>query len=167
MSPTRNTENGGPPPFSIILKNICKSFGPVKANDDVSLEVARGCIHGIIGENGAGTSTLVSILYGFYQADKGQMTINGNQTRIRSSSDAIAAGIGMVHQHFMLVPNFTALENVVLGYEVDKKLSTSLAAGREKLAQLSASYGLDVPLDVPVEDLPVGLQQRVEILKTL
>ena len=167
MSDMQDKENGGHPPFSIVLKNISKRFGPVKANDDVSLEVKRGAIHGIIGENGAGKSTLVSILYGFYQADSGAMFINGQPTTIRTSSDAIACGIGMVHQHFMLVPNFTALENVILGYEVDTKLTVSLEAGRAKLSELSASYGLDVPLDVQVEDLPVGLQQRVEILKTL
>ena len=167
MSQTSHSGNGGHPPFSIVLENISKRFGAVKANDNVSLQVERGCIHGIIGENGAGKSTLVSILYGFYQADSGTMFVNDTQTDIRSSSDAIACGIGMVHQHFMLVPNFTALENVILGYEVDKKLAPSLEAGRKKLAELSATYGLDVPLDVPVEDLPVGLQQRVEILKTL
>ncbi|MGC6517618.1 MAG: ABC transporter ATP-binding protein [Candidatus Puniceispirillaceae bacterium] len=167
MSETQKTENGGHSPFSIILDDICKRFGPVKANHNVCLQVNRGCIHGIIGENGAGKSTLVSILYGFYQADSGKMQINGQLRDIRNSSDAIACGIGMVHQHFMLVPNFTALENVILGYEIDKKLAPSLAEGRTKLAELSKSYGLDVPLDVPVEDLPVGLQQRVEILKTL
>ena len=167
MSKTTHNENGGHPPFSIVLNDICKRFGAVKANHNVSLQVKRGCIHGIIGENGAGKSTLVSILYGFYQADSGSMMIHDKPVDIRTSSDAIACGIGMVHQHFMLVPNFTALENVILGYEVDKKLSPSLEAGRAKLAELSAAYGLDVPLDVPVEDLPVGLQQRVEILKTL
>ena len=167
MSETSIFENGGHPPFSITLNNICKRFGLVQANDHVNLQVARGTIHGIVGENGAGKSTLVSILYGFYQADSGEMQINGEKAQIRSSSDAIACGIGMVHQHFMLVPNFTALENVILGYEVDKKLAPSLAAGRARLGELAATYGLDVPLDVPVEDLPVGLQQRVEILKTL
>ena len=167
MTNRQTNENGGHPPFSIILKHICKRFGAVLANDDVSLEVARGTIHGIVGENGAGKSTLVSILYGFYQADSGSMMINGKIANIRSSSDAIACGIGMVHQHFMLVPNFTALENVILGYEIDKKLAPSLAAGKAKLEELANRYGLDVPLDVPVEDLPVGLQQRVEILKTL
>ena len=167
MSQTSHAENGGNPPFSIILKDICKRFGAVKANQNVSLQVERGKIHGIIGENGAGKSTLVSILYGFYQADSGTMMVGGKDVSIRSSSDAIACGIGMVHQHFMLVPNFTALENVILGYETDQTLAPSLAAGRKKLEDLAASYGLDVPLDVPVEELPVGLQQRVEILKTL
>ena len=167
MTNRQTNENGGHPPFSIILKHICKRFGAVLANDDVSLEVARGTIHGIVGENGAGKSTLVSILYGFYQADSGSMMINDKIANIRSSSDAIACGIGMVHQHFMLVPNFTALENVILGYEIDKKLAPSLAAGKAKLEELANRYGLDVPLDVPLEDLPVGLQQRVEILKTL
>jgi len=167
MSQTKKSGNGGHPPFSIVLEHISKRFGAVKANDNVDLVVERGVIHGIIGENGAGKSTLVSILYGFYQADSGTMHVNGTRADIRTSSDAIACGIGMVHQHFMLVPNFTALENVILGYEIDKKLTPSLEAGRAKLAELSSAYGLDVPLDVPVEDLPVGLQQRVEILKTL
>ena len=167
MTEMNKTENGGHPPFSIKLDNICKRFGAVQANDNVQLSVRRGHIHGIVGENGAGKSTLVSILYGFYQADSGTMEINGTQVDIRSSSDAIACGIGMVHQHFMLVPNFTALENVILGYEKDRNLKTSLAAGRDKLQELASRYGLEVPLDIPVEDLPVGLQQRVEILKTL
>ena len=167
MSKTSISENGGHPPFSIVLHKICKRFGAVQANDQVDLQVARGTIHGIIGENGAGKSTLVSILYGFYQADSGDMFVNGTPVHIRSSSDAIACGIGMVHQHFMLVPKFTALENVILGYEIDKKLAPSLAAGRKKLGELASTYGLEVPLDVPVEELPVGLQQRVEILKTL
>ena len=167
MSKNMKKENGGSPPFSIVLKDICKRFGAVQANDHVGLEVEKATIHGIIGENGAGKSTLVSILYGFYQADSGEMMINGDRAPIKSSSDAIAAGIGMVHQHFMLVPNFTALENVILGYEADRKLALSIEEGRARLEELAATYGLDVPLDVAVEDLPVGLQQRVEILKTL
>ncbi|MGC6530991.1 MAG: ABC transporter ATP-binding protein [Candidatus Puniceispirillaceae bacterium] len=167
MTDKAHHENGGHPPFSIMLNNIVKRFGPVLANDHVDLKVKSGHIHGIIGENGAGKSTLVSILYGFYQADSGDMLLHGKPVSITSSSDAIAAGIGMVHQHFMLVPNFTALENVILGYEVDQKLAPSLAAGRARLDELASRYGLEVPLDVPVGDLPVGLQQRVEILKTL
>ena len=167
MSFDTKDENGGLPPFSIILTDICKRFGTVRANHNVDLQVERGTIHGIIGENGAGKSTLVSILYGFYQADSGTIEINQKPAHIQSSSDAIAVGIGMVHQHFMLVPNFTALENVILGYEAERQLQPSLEEGRAKLKELADSYGLDVPLDVPVGDLPVGLQQRVEILKTL
>ena len=167
MSKIKKKENGGSPPFSIILKDICKRFGAVQANDHVGLEVEKATIHGIIGENGAGKSTLVSILYGFYQADSGDMLINGKEAAIKTSSDAIAAGIGMVHQHFMLVPNFTVLENVILGYEADSKLVPSMEEGRARLQELAKTYGLEVPLDEVVEDLPVGLQQRVEILKTL
>lgn len=167
MSDMTHSENGGHPPFSIRLEDVCKRFGPVQANRHVDLSVEKGTIHGIIGENGAGKSTLVSILYGFYQADSGTMILNGAPASIRTSSDAIAAGIGMVHQHFMLVPNFTALENVILGYEAEATLGPSLDVGRQKLEQLAADYGLDVPLDVPVGDLAVGLQQRIEILKAL
>src|SRR6476619_5556990 len=102
---------------AIELIRIDKSFGEVHANKDVSLKVERGTIHGIVGENGAGKSTLMSILYGFYEADSGEILINGEARRIRSSQDAIAAGIGMVHQHFMLVDPFSVLENVMLGAE--------------------------------------------------
>src|SRR3954447_2228258 len=102
---------------AIELRHIDKRFGAVPANRDVSLAVARGTIHGIVGENGAGKSTLMSILYGFYEADRGAIKINGKPTRIRNSKDAIAAGIGMVHQHFMLVDPFSVIENVMLGAE--------------------------------------------------
>ena len=102
-------------PAAIKLKNISKRFGPVQANRDVSLNVESGTIHGIIGENGAGKSTLMSILYGFYQADSGSIRVQGNEMKINSAHDAITSGIGMVHQHFMLVDTFTVLENVVLG----------------------------------------------------
>jgi simple sugar transport system ATP-binding protein len=107
---------------AIELIGIDKSFGAVRANRDINLAVARGTIHGIVGENGAGKSTLMSILYGFYQADSGEIRVNGEPTLIRTSNDAIAAGIGMVHQHFMLVDNFTVLENVILGAESDALL---------------------------------------------
>ncbi|HEY9568590.1 MAG TPA: ATP-binding cassette domain-containing protein, partial [Thalassobaculum sp.] len=102
---------------AIELAGIDKRFGAVHANCDVSLRVAAGTVHGIVGENGAGKSTLMSILYGFYEADRGEIRIDGRPVTIRSTSDAIAAGIGMVHQHFMLVPTFTVLENVMLGAE--------------------------------------------------
>ena len=119
MSDTHNEQARGEAesPLAISLTNISKSFGAVQANKDVCLSVQPGTIHGIVGENGAGKSTLVSILYGFYTADSGSVSIAGQQVKLRSSADAIAAGIGMVHQHFMLVPNFTVLENIILGHE--------------------------------------------------
>ncbi|HTO81506.1 MAG TPA: ATP-binding cassette domain-containing protein, partial [Methylomirabilota bacterium] len=152
---------------AVELVNIDKRFGPVHANRAVSVSVARGSIHGIVGENGAGKSTLMSILYGYYQADAGEIRLNGRPGRIHSSHDAIAAGIGMVHQHFMLVDNFSVLENVMLGIEGGPLLGPAAAAGRAALRQLSDSYGLAIDPDAIIHDLPVGLQQRVEILKAL
>ncbi len=152
---------------AIELIGINKSFGPVHANRDINLEVARGTIHGIVGENGAGKSTLMSILYGFYQADSGEIKVNGRPASIKTSNDAIAAGIGMVHQHFMLVDNFTVLENVILGAESNVLLNSSIAKARSELVRLEREYGLQVNPDALIEDLPVGLQQRVEILKAL
>ncbi|MBK0400271.1 ABC transporter ATP-binding protein [Limibaculum sp. M0105] len=157
---------GGTPP-AVRLSGISKRFGAVQANRDVDLEVARGSIHGIIGENGAGKSTLVSILYGFYEADAGRIEIDGHVVAIRSSAAAIAQGIGMVHQHFMLVPTFTVLENVMLGAEGGPLLARGAAETRAELLDLSTAYGLEVDPDAKVGDLAVGLQQRVEILKAL
>jgi general nucleoside transport system ATP-binding protein len=152
---------------AIELKGISKSFGPVQANKDISISVRRGSIHGIVGENGAGKSTLMSILYGFYKADSGQIFINGKQTLIPDSQAAIAAGIGMVHQHFKLVENFTVLENVVLGAEEGQRLGPSLAKARALLVELAREYELEVDPDAVIETLSVGFQQRVEILKAL
>jgi len=152
---------------AIELIGIDKRFGAVHANKDVTLAIGQGSIHGIIGENGAGKSTLMSILFGFYQADKGEIRIKGQPVRIRSSSDAIAHGIGMVHQHFMLVQPFTVLENVVLGAEGGALIGPALAKARAELTRLAHEYELDVDPDAIVGDLPVGLQQRVEILKAL
>lgn len=152
---------------AIELKGISKAFGPVQANKDISIRVMPGTIHGIIGENGAGKSTLMSILYGFYQADAGEIWINGNLTNIRDSQGAIAAGIGMVFQHFKLVQNFTVLENVVLGAEDGALLRPSLAKARKLLKKLAHEYELEVNPDELVGDLSVGHQQRVEILKAL
>ena len=152
---------------AIELIGINKSFGPVHANRDINLEVARGTIHGIVGENGAGKSTLMSILYGFYQADSGEIKVNGKPASIKTSNDAIAAGIGMVHQHFMLVDNFTVLENVILGAESNALLNSSITKARSELVRLEREYGLQVNPDALIEELPVGLQQRVEILKAL
>ncbi len=152
---------------AIELKGISKAFGPVQANKNISISVAKGTIHGIVGENGAGKSTLMSILYGYYKADAGEIFINGKQTAIPDSQAAIRAGIGMVHQHFKLVENFTVVENVILGAEDGALLKPSLAKARRTLTELAAEYGLDVNPDAVVEELSVGHQQRVEILKQL
>lgn len=154
-------------PYAIELRKISKSFGAVRANQNIDLAVAKGSIHGIVGENGAGKSTLMSILYGFYQADSGEVLINGVPTNIKNSKDAIAAGIGMVHQHFMLVDPFTVLENVMLGAEGHALISHSAADARKELERLSDTYQLTVELDRAVGELQVGEQQRTEILKAL
>ena len=168
MTGTQTTErqdNTAAP--AIELVGISKAFGPVQANKDISLSVARGSIHGIVGENGAGKSTLMSILYGFYKADAGEVFIRGVKTQIPDSKAAISAGIGMVHQHFKLVENFTVLENVILGMEDGGLLKPSLAKARKLLKELSDEYELSVDPDALVENLSVGHQQRVEILKAL
>ncbi len=153
--------------YAIELKGISKAFGPVQANKDINIAVPKGTIHGIIGENGAGKSTLMSILYGFYKADAGQIFVDGKLTAIPDSQSAIRAGIGMVFQHFKLVQNFTVLENVILGAEDGPMLNTSLSRARKALADLAREYELDVDPDALIEDLSVGHQQRVEILKAL
>lgn len=153
--------------YAIELKGISKAFGPVQANRDINIAVPKGTIHGIIGENGAGKSTLMSILYGFYKADAGQIFVDGKLTPIPDSQSAIRAGIGMVFQHFKLVQNFTVLENVILGAEDGPMLNTSLTRARKALADLAREYELDVDPDALIEDLSVGHQQRVEILKAL
>ncbi len=162
-------DNGGgsTPPIAIELRGISKRFGNVRANQDIDLVVQRGTIHGIVGENGAGKSTLMSILYGFYQADSGTILIDGSPVKIHSSHDAIDAGIGMVHQHFMLVETFSVLENVILGAEQGALLKDGISNARETLQHLADEYQLSVPLDQPTGQLPVGQQQRTEILKAL
>lgn len=152
---------------AIELRGISKAFGPVQANKDISIRVMRGTIHGIIGENGAGKSTLMSILYGFYKADRGEILIGGAPTAIPDSQAAIRAGIGMVFQHFKLVQNFSVVENVILGAEDGALLRPTLAKARAVLAQLARDYELDVDPDALIENLSVGHQQRVEILKAL
>ena len=152
---------------AVELRRIDKRFGAVHANRDVSLEVESGTIHGIVGENGAGKSTLMSILYGFYRPDGGEIRIAGRPVAIGGSEDAIAAGIGMVHQHFMLVDTFTVVENVILGAEGGVLLASGMEQARRELERLAHEYALEVPPDAQVGDLAVGLQQRVEILKAL
>jgi len=160
------TSSSGVAP-AIELRGVNKHFGPVHANKDISLRVEKGSIHGIIGENGAGKSTLMSILYGFYQADSGEIFVDGAKTKINSPDDAIAAGIGMVHQHFMLVDPFTVLENVILGAEGGALLKDGMDKARAELERLEQEYSLEVNIDAVVAELPVGLQQRLEILKAL
>lgn len=152
---------------AVRMTGIHKHFGAVAANADVSLSVASGTVHGIVGENGAGKSTLMSILYGFYQADSGQIEVFGQKADIRNADDAIARGIGMVHQHFMLVDTLTALENVMLGAEPHWLLQRADAQVRSQLVALMQSTGLQISLDSLVADLPVGDRQRLEILKAL
>ena len=152
---------------AIELKGISKAFGPVQANKDISIRVMPGTIHGIIGENGAGKSTLMSILYGFYKADAGEIFIDNEKSLIPDSQAAISAGIGMVFQHFKLVENFTVLENVVLGAESGAFLQPSLQRARAELSDLAVEYELNVEPDAVIEEIGVGMQQRVEILKAL
>ncbi|MGB5446279.1 MAG: ABC transporter ATP-binding protein [Psychromonas sp.] len=153
--------------FALELTGIDKKFGAVHANKNINLQVPAGTIHGIIGENGAGKSTLMNIIYGFYTADAGEIKIAGTAHKLSSSKEAISYGIGMVHQHFMLIDNFSVLENVILGAENGMMIKSSLREARIELQRLAKEYQLDVPLDALIEDLPVGLQQRVEILKAL
>ena len=142
---------------AIELRGISKAFGPVQANKDIHIQVQKGTIHGIVGENGAGKSTMMSILYGFYKADSGEILIDGKPTTISDSLDAISAGIGMVFQHFKLVQNFTVLENVILGAEDGPMLNTSLSRARKALADLAQEYELDVDPDALIE---VSLEGR-------
>ena len=156
-----------PPPSAVEFRNVCKAFGPVQANANVSFSIAKGSIHGVIGENGAGKSTLMSILYGYYRADDGELLIDGQARHIRSSHEAIALGIGMVHQHFMLVENFTVLDNVMLGSEGGMRLKSQRAGVEATLREICARYQLDVDPLARVDTLSVGAQQRVEILKQI
>jgi general nucleoside transport system ATP-binding protein len=150
------------------LRGITKRFPGVVANDAVDLVVESGEVHGLLGENGAGKSTLMNILYGLYRADEGEILIDGTRLELEDPGDAIAAGIGMVHQHFMLVPVFTVAENIVLGIEQTNRLGRlDRARASREVGELAERAGLPVDPDALVEDLPVGIQQRVEILKAL
>ncbi|MFL5608737.1 MAG: ABC transporter ATP-binding protein [Gemmatimonadaceae bacterium] len=159
------TERSLPP--AINLRGIDKSFGPVRANRGAELEVASGEIHALVGENGAGKSTLMRVLSGMYHPDAGSMEVNGREVTGWSTSAAIDAGVGMVHQHFMLVPTLTVAENVMLGSEITRGVILDRAAAEQAVRDLSARTGLAVPPDKLVADLSVGEAQRVEILKTL
>jgi len=149
------------------LKDINKSFGHVHANKNINLQINKGTIHGIIGENGAGKSTLMSIVFGLYQADSGTIKINGKEIKLKSPRDSILSGIGMVHQHFMLVENFSVLENIILGFEGELVFGKNLDKAKKDLKNLCDTYKLNIDLESTISDLSVGFRQRVEILKSL
>lgn len=154
--------------MKLELRGITKRFGSLVANDHIDLVVEPGQIHALLGENGAGKSTLMNVLYGLYQADEGEILLDDVVQHFRGPGDAMAAGIGMVHQHFMLVPVFTVAENVMLGHEQTKGLGTlDIAKAREHVRAVAARFGFDIDPDAVVDDLPVGVQQRVEIIKAL
>ncbi|OKL46163.1 heme ABC transporter ATP-binding protein [Boudabousia liubingyangii] len=154
--------------MKLELRGITKVFGPLVANDHIDVVVEPGTIHALLGENGAGKSTLMNVLYGLYQPDGGQILIDGQPVSFKGPGDAVAAGIGMVHQHFMLVPVFTVAESVALGYEPTKAGGVlDLPKARKIVKDLSARFGFDLDPDALIKDLPVGAQQRVEIIKAL
>ena len=155
------------PEYVIEMLHITKEFPGIRANDDITLQLRKGEIHALLGENGAGKSTLMSVLFGMYQPEEGEIRKNGEPVKINDPNDATALGIGMVHQHFKLVDVFTVLDNIILGAETTKFGFIQRKEARKKVEELSERYGLKVDLDAKVEDISVGMQQRVEILKML
>ncbi len=155
------------PEYVIEMLHITKEFPGIRANDDITLQLRKGEIHALLGENGAGKSTLMSVLFGLYQPEAGEIRKNGKKVKIDDPNDATALGIGMVHQHFKLIDVFTVLDNIILGAETTKMGFLQKKEARRKVEALSAKYGLKVDLDAKVEDITVGMQQRVEILKML
>lgn len=151
----------------IEMRNIVKKFGDFTANDGINLTVHKGEIHAILGENGAGKSTLMNQLYGLYKPTSGDILVNGKKLEMSNPRDAIDAGIGMVHQHFMLIQPFTVTENIVLGTEPRKGIVLDMATARKNVVEISERYGLAIDPDAKIEDISVGMQQRVEILKAL
>ena len=155
------------PEYIIEMLGITKRFPGIVANDNITLQLRRGEIHALLGENGAGKSTLMSVLFGMYQPEEGIIKKNGEAVKINDPNDATALGIGMVHQHFKLIEVFTVLDNIILGAETTKLGFLQKREARKKVEALSEKYGLKVDLDAKVEDITVGMQQRVEILKML
>ncbi|HFR4159361.1 TPA: ABC transporter ATP-binding protein [Bacillus cereus] len=153
--------------YVIEMNNITKVFPGIVANDDITLQVKQGEIHALLGENGAGKSTLMNVLFGLYQPEQGEIKIKGNPVKITNPNIANDLGIGMVHQHFMLVHNFTVTENIILGNEPKKNGKIAVEEAAKEIKQLSEQYGLAVDPHAKIEDISVGMQQRVEILKTL
>ena len=153
--------------MKLELRGITKRFGSLVANDGISITVEPGEIHALLGENGAGKSTLMNVLFGLYRADEGEILLDDEPVSFTGPGQAMAAGIGMVHQHFMLIPVFTVAENVMLGHEPSRFGIIDLDTARAKVREISARFGFDIDPDAKVEDLPVGAQQRVEIVKAL
>jgi ABC-type uncharacterized transport system ATPase subunit len=149
------------------VRNLTKRFPGIVANDAVNFTLEAGEIHALLGENGAGKSTLMNMLYGLYRPDEGEILLNGSVAHINGSNDAIRRGLGMVHQHFMLVPTLTVAENIILGNEVVNGLLIDIVQAQHRIRELADSFGLAIPVDALVQDLPVGVQQRVEIVKAL
>ena len=159
----KNLENQ----YAIEMLNITKKFPGIIANDNITLQLKKGEIHALLGENGAGKSTLMSVLFGLYQPEEGIIKKDGKVVSIKDPNDATALGIGMVHQHFKLIDVFTVLDNIILGAETTKCGFLQKKEARKKVEEISKRYGLNVDLDAKVEDITVGMQQRVEILKML
>ncbi|MFP3154775.1 ABC transporter ATP-binding protein [Lachnospiraceae bacterium ZAX-1] len=153
--------------YVIEMNRITKEFGNFKANDEITLQVKKGEIHALLGENGAGKSTLMSVLFGLYQPEEGEIKINGKAVKINNPNDANELGIGMVHQHFKLVDNFTVLESIILGRETVKGGFLKMDGARKKIVELSEKYKFQIDPDAYISDITVGMQQRVEILKML
>lgn len=153
--------------MKLELRGITKRFGPLVANDDINLVIEPGQIHALLGENGAGKSTLMNVLFGLYQPDGGEILLDDVPQHFTGPGEAMSAGIGMVHQHFMLIPVFTVAENVILGHEPAKGGVIDLATARRTVREISDRFGFDIDPDAIVGDLPVGVQQRVEIVKAL
>ncbi|MGL6218007.1 MAG: ATP-binding cassette domain-containing protein, partial [Lacrimispora sphenoides] len=154
--------------YAVQMHGITKRFGAFYALKDMSLDVKKGSIHSLLGENGAGKSTLMNVLYGLYQADEGEIFINGKKVEIKNPNVAIANGIGMVHQHFMLVEDFTVTQNIILGNETTSRAGiVDMKKARKQILDIVEKYGLEVDPDARICDISVGMQQRVEILKAL
>lgn len=153
--------------YIIEMLDITKEFPGIIANDHITLQIKKGEIHALLGENGAGKSTLMSVLFGLYQPEGGCIKVRGKEVKIQNPLDANALGIGMVHQHFKLVHNFTVLQNIVLGNEDTKHGLLEMKKARKKVVELSQKYRLSVDPDAEIQDITVGMQQRVEILKML
>lgn len=153
--------------YVIEMLHIRKEFPGIVANDDITLQLKKGEIHALLGENGAGKSTLMNVLFGLYQPEQGEIRVNGKEVKITSPNIANDLGIGMVHQHFMLVDTFTVTENIILGKEPTKGGKIDLKEAAQEVRQLSERYGLKIDPDAKISDISVGMQQRVEILKTL
>ena len=153
-------------PYAVDMRGIVKRFPSVVANDGINLSVRQGEIHALLGENGAGKSTLMNVLFGIYHSDEGSVFVNGQRANFKGPRDAVQAGLGMVHQHFMLIPRFSVTENVILGSEGGDVMLDRAAAER-RVGEIAEEYGLRVDPKAKLEDLPVGMQQRVEILRAL